>query len=799
MQNLKALPIEFKLNSLKIVPSGKKEKYASRNYLIFETNHKQFYIKIYRNKNPKINALLKDSDILSTKELTSNECRPTKILTAIQNTQPEFWGVLVESWNLSFKDMISESSHAHDFDILKFILQIAKYLKTARRKQVRLMQLTEDLIVMDHSGNFQLSNLDNNLEIIEKAPEYVDSYVKYMSVKRKDSPLAPEVFQDKSFSTSSLVWDLGVLALKIFTAKHPKVDYHAQKVKLDLNVKGTLSNSKRTIAEIIKGCLEFHPEQRFELNQLILMGQKSLSQIGTRLRDLNGRLLSKMTGKNIELGKAISNFGDLVVVDQLRDDRVLVEFTPQRRITEVKGFTPKKLVKLIVQAGSSMNDNAGRELIKLAWNEPSSIVQVYKELDEKMDEISFNEVKSMKMLLFLYAYLTKAGRNTLLVQGKARGSLNVVNLLLEKLMSPNMNNTQSIVFRMAHLMLIKFNVNLKLLGVCENNFAVSKGGLILDYQKLMTPEVTLELFDYLNFLITFFLANRKFSFDYFAKHCVVTLFREIQSVLGLLSNQILLLQFGITIFEKSKTEFSKENMVEFSSLITQFLEALDRVILCLNIYIQQANRLGFGNLRAFKLKTNLTSYFTGVKERMSIDLADPQKFSLRLFTKNYMNNLVRMSNSTDQRKVPKDTKDPVEEAAKLKVQFKEVLTRYLEKRQKFDKLIVDSARVIPKGRFWFDYIIKKNQMRAKSSTPEGDIPANSEFADTQSSKLSKSVQTVSIGIQVDIAPTIIYKTKIEEKLVSQNKKHIFNESDSGIIFFFLLCSPSRLNNRVFRC
>lgn len=750
MNSTKTIPIEFKINSLKVVPSSKTEKYKTKDFLIFETNHPQFYIKIFRNKNLDDHKLLKDSDINSSKEFSDSGLKAPKILTAIQNKEPEFWGVLKDSWAYTFNDMIKQSFHSYDFDIIKFIIQIGKFLEVIQEKRLPLAHLSDEMVVLDFDGNFQLTNLDYNLNVFGKDSNFISKHLEFLKKVRKDCPLAPELYNNKDFSFSSLIWDFGVLLLKVFSGKHPKVNYFKKTVSLDLEHKTKLTRSKEAIITIINSSLIFDKDKRISLSKIIHLAQKSLLEIGSLISLVNSQILSPVNISKESL-KSFEGLNDFFGETSFRNEEILNDFNQKKRYHNHNDMSSKKIIKILLQAGTCLDNNLVKELIKRSWNDPKTIKDVFTELGDQSTQFSYNEIKCIKALLFLHGYISKTSKNTLLLTDK--NSKNAIIVILENILKPFLKKPENSVFRLVHFLMIKFTINSKMLNICENNFAISKGSIILDFDALLQPDYLIELLNYLNYTMLLFISIRKFSFQYFSKLIILVLIRELHSILGILSNFVLLLQFGLIFYEKHSKVFTKGEIEDLHQILIKSFEPLEKISHSINIFCVQAVVLGFDTMQAFKIPHFNIESFKNIKERMEKDLTNKQKFTLRLFTKSYMNSIVRMNDAMNQKEVPKQADNLDEEIDILQNKYKIIFQNFLISKNNFSINCLEIYRSIAKARFWYEYTLKKQidlksgrNHSVRSHTKQEKI-SNQDFS---SFRKVKKVKMVDFEVQVNM-------------------------------------------------
>ena len=733
MNNFKGVPIEFKLNGLQIVPLNKKEKYQNKNYLIYETNIPEFFIKIFRHIDVDFNELFKDSSLYITNELDKSSLSPLKILTTFQNPLPKFWGLLIESFPLNFQEMINTSSHSFDFDIFRFAIQIALYLREFEKRDIGLVHLTEDNIIMDYSGNFQLTNLDNSVSTMrkggEKGKQYITDYVDYITKKRKDSPLAPEVVHNKEFGVESLIWDFGVLLCKAFAGIYPHVDYNRKKVILNFENKKTLNKSRKFILSLISSCLDYNKSDRIKILEILTSCKNALSKIPSLLSWIHEKIIHTETPVFLRSYEKMFN---MVPTKKFRNDKALKSIGSKKQVRSFNDLPVRGLIKIILNRTSFMSDEPIRELIKLGWSQPNSIVEVYVYIKDKLDDILNSEIRTMKLLLFLYAYISKGSQNSLIVSNKSgmkagdesakdingkltkSGKANAVNYFLEKIFELYEKNSQNLIYQFSYFTLVKFNLHLEIGHIIDNNFALSKAQIILNYKVLLKPDLFILLTKYLTFAHFFFISSRKYTFDYFQKYNVITLYREIKAVLGLLCNLLSILQFGLAAFNSSNKELDSKKKNTLKATLDSVLESFDIIVNGLNLFCLQCINQGFTVMSAFKIRKKLIEAYANNQKKVDKDLSNSENFSLRLFTKFYLNTLVRMEDPNKSEKVPKQTKTPKEESEELKGDFLTIFEQFYEKREELVSINLDLTRPLSKACFWYEHQFKTQHRTEKS-------------------------------------------------------------------------------------
>ena len=708
MENIKSVPIEFETNGMRIFPSSKSEKYNTKNFLIYETNYKQFFIKIYKHKNPHFNLLMKRSNIESVKMLLSKNLFPVKILNEAQNKEHKFYALLTESYVLSFRDVIDMTCPSHEFDILKFFVQIGKYLEACAALDIKMVQLDENTVVLDRDGNFQLANLNSNVSITaedDKNPAFLKDLTSYILNQKKESPLAPEVAKSKQITKNSMVWDMGVLALRAFIGSSPKVDYKRETVDITYAKSLAKTPSQKAILKLISGCLTFDPAKRISIGEVISQASSSLTEVSGFLNLFNSTLLKDVIREhNQEIGTIIQDLGDLVTTHTFRRDTTLNDFNYEKVIYKNKEMSVKKILKILLQPSELIYDNMLKDLVKQSWDVPMTIVKVYNFVKGRIDEIVQSEIKTMKLLLILHTFIFKGSQNSLIVFLKDSNEQNSVNLILETIMKAYSNKKQSLIFKYTYFLYIKFNMQLKLIKVLNNNFSVSKKNLIYNFEKLLAPEVFADLFDFLKLTFLLFLSLRKFSFDYYYRSFIVAFFKELTALLGLLSNMTIYILFGLTVVEKTKSMSSGE-IKKVEKQLMEFLETFDFMAMVLNIYVEQARRLKYESFRFFKIKKNLPETFEIIRMKMNKNISsDPSTMNSKFFTRNFLNDLLKMGDSVGDNEEPPSEREI--QNLDTKVIFTRIIPRFIEKSHLFSKLVLDVGSIVPKARRWYEQNVK---------------------------------------------------------------------------------------------
>ena len=724
MENLKSVPIEFETNGMRIYPSSKTEKYNTRNFLIYETNYKQFFIKIYKNRNLAFNLIMKQSNIESVKMLLSKNLFPVKILNEAQNKEHKFYALLIQSYVLSFRSVIEMTCQSHEFDILKFFVQIGKYLEACSALDIRMLQLDENSVVMDRDGNFQLANLNSNVSITSE-DENNDAFLKelsgYILTNKKESPLAPEVANSKNITLKSMIWDMGVLALRSFVGSSVKVNYSKESVDLTYARSLVKTKSQKALFEIIEGCLRASPGDRISLSDVIEKASNGLMEITGFLNSFNSYLLKDVIREhNKEVRNIIDDLGDLVSTHTFRRDTTLNDFNYERVIYKNKEMSVKKILKILLQPSELMYDNMLKDLVKQSWDVPMTIVKVYNFVKSRIDEIIQSEIKTMKLLLILHTFIFKGSQNTLIVFLKDSNEQNSVNLILETIIKAYANRKQSLIFRYTYFLYIKFNLQLKLIKILQNNFSVSKTNMLYNFEKLLAPGVFTDLFDFLKLTFVLFLSLRKFSFDYYYRSFIVAFFKELTSLLGLLSNLTIYILFGVTVLQKANSLDSGDAQ-KVEKLLMKFLETFDFMAVVVNIYVEQARRLKYESFRFFKIKKNLPEAFEIIRMKMEKTVGeDPSTTDSRFFSKNFLNELLKMGDSVGDNNEPPSMREI--QNLNSKESFERIIGRFLDKSDMFSKLVLDVGSLVPKARRWYEQNVKLITGGMQSS--RGDMSTN---------------------------------------------------------------------------
>jgi serine/threonine protein kinase len=676
---------------------------------------------------------------------------------------------------MSFKDVIDMTCQCHEFDILKFFVQIGKYLEACKTLDIKLLQLDENSVIMDRDGNFQLANLNSNVSITSKDENnsaFLKDLTSYILNQKRDSPLAPEVVQSKQITQKSMIWDMGVLALRSFIGSSVKIDYNKGTIDLSYAKSLVKTKSQNAIFNIIKGCLSYDAGSRISVKEVIQAASESLNEISGFLNTFNTSLLKDVIREhNSEIKDIISDLGNLVTNQTFRRDTTLNDFIYEKVIYKNKEMSVKKILKILLQPSELMYDNMLRDLVKQSWDMPITIVKVYNFIKSRIDEIVQSEIKTMKLLLILHTFIFKGSQNTLIVFLKDSNEQNSVNLILETVMKAYANRKQSLIFRYTYFLYIKFNLQLKLIKILQNNFSVTKNNLIYNFEKLLTPEVFKDLFDFLKLTFTLFLSLRKFSFDYYYRSFIVAFFKELTAILGLLSNMTIYLLFGITVLSKNGSA-SNSQINDLEKQMMHFLETFDFMAMVLNIYVEQARRLKYESFRYFKIKKNLPETFEIIRMKMQKSIStDESTKSSRFFTKNFMNDLLKMGDCVGDNEEPPSMREI--QNLDTKVIFGRIIPKFLDKSEIFKKLILNVGYLVPKARRWYEQNVKLITGGMQSNRQ--DMSTNMLTAalinnPDNSHKPSKSIETQTEPVTLPRNPKETTKEQLERDKKKVNQK-----------------------------
>ena len=703
---------EFESNGMRIFPSSKSAKIKTRNFVIYETNYSQFFIKVYNHKNQDLNLLMKKSNLECSRKLLSKNLFPVKILKETQTEDKKLLCLLTESYVLSLREMMDLACASHEFDILKLFVQIGKYLEACSELDIQMVQLDENSVVLDRDGNFQLANLDSNVSTETKDKNH--PFLKEMISKAFDHkyPPAPEITKSKQISGNSMIWDLGVLALRIFTGSWPKVDYCKKIVDLSLAKSMIKTPSQKVIFNLISRCLTFSAGKRIGIGEVISQATSALTEVSGFLSSFNSRILKDVWGEfNQEIKSHLEQIGDLVSTHTFRRDSTLIDFIYEKVIYRDVEMTVKKTLRILLEPSQLILDDMLRDLIGQSWNVPMTIVKVYNFMKAKIGEIVRSEIKTMKLLLVLHSFIFKGSQNTLIVFLKEDHQQNSVNCILDSIIREYSNRKQSLIFKYTYFLYIKFNFQLKYIKVLENNFTVSNTVLVHNFEQLLAPEVFADLFGFLKFTFTLYLSLRKFSFDYFYRSFIVAVFKELKNLLALLANMMTYILFGLTVVKKTKA-LSFVDIQKVDKQLKHFLETLDFMARSMNIYIEQLKKLEYESFRFFQISDNLSATFETLRKKMHQKIwADPSTMNSKYFLRNYLNTLLKMSESLG---VFEDS--PEKPPSDSQATFTRIISSFIQKSGLFLKLKLNVGSLVPEARRWSGKHVKLGTVQIKSKS-----------------------------------------------------------------------------------
>ena len=638
-------------------------------------------------------------------------------LEVVHKESPEFWGMVTEAYALSLSQMVRQSIQVHDYDIFRFVVQVANELEKLTSAGIGLMQLGDDCVVMDFDGNFRLANLDENSAFFGNASEgavYKKEIIKYRREKSRSSPMAPEAILEGRFDEASLVWDFGVLILKIFTGTYPKVQYSGRKVGLDFKNKKDLSSCKKIIRDLIHNCLKFNRNDRPRLGEIKLLAREGLSQVASLFERTNDYFLKETLTRDNEVSNALIKIGDMVPLDGLRENKVLNEFKHEvkPRPIDPEDKSPRKLVKLILKISGALNREALDRLVTLSWSSPGCEEEIFAVIFEQLERLLSNQILVMKLLFLLNDLVSKGRKEVLKIQDKGSGRL-AVNVILERLLSYYESKSEGMIFAFSYFEYVKFNFLRGLPARVENNLTVSKAILLLNYSEVLKPSLFERLMKYVSFVYSFLLGQRKFSFDYFFRQLSLLLAQELQSTLGLMCNLLVYYLFGYVLHEDHQEDLHSDIKIRVFEMLRKAVSKLDVIRKGFNIFLEHAEMQGFPELGGYRFRHNFSRKFAENKTALHQQIKGRTEVEITIFTKYYLNSLARMNPPQifmKMERLPSTHK----QASYLRSEFGALLKSLLEVETVLESMIPCGMSLVPKAVFWYAHV-KQKRLQSRES------------------------------------------------------------------------------------
>ena len=693
MQNQLNYVAEFNFNKQKIVQNNKEELCRNEFFRIVKTNNPQFLIKFYHHQNPQVNHVLQESAIKAINPLNRAHCKALRIFDTQKHSEMDHLALLTDSYVLGMNDMNSIFGMGYYFDYFKFIVQIGVNLIKSQEVGVKLMHLGPLQVVLDADGNYQLTNFDFCEEtIMTKSIKKGLTQIFFNSFHNAGlfHTLAPEVRDGQHFSTSALVWDIGTFLFKILTGVHPTQANDQKGLNISLDQIATSNKANEKLRLLIGNCLIRDQANRLTLKELVIEAINGTHPEIPRLIDTvkNIFLVKMIKSENPQIEKEIDAFSNFLLENHKRDEEQLNLFIPKNNIIRPKNIAINKQLKIIFDPKERVYDSMMKSIVREAWKNPTSIINFYNSLVNGLGLVIKNKLQGMKVLVVLHNYLFYGSQNTLLISFKDSDKRNSLNVFLETLLANLSDKPASMLYRYGYFLFVKVNLNLKMTNFMENNYSVAKTKFIIQYGSIMSPRNLLSLLNFLRFAYSFFISERKYSFDYYYKFFIAAIMNEISSVIGIIANILVYLLFSLMLFEGNNEGLAETDQSFMEDHLIGIVKFLEKVISGMNLYIIQCKILNFKDILVFKKRSDLLKAFLGLKGRMRQILKEPRNGSPKGFTKYFMNALLRMNDSLGIEEFSAKS-SIVSFSTEFKKGVSKIIKNHLEVRNQFENLDVN--------------------------------------------------------------------------------------------------------------
>ena len=671
MNGPKEYSASFQRNKQSITQNTKVERERNPFHRTFETNQPKFLIKYYHHSLNDLNYALQESNINATNILNRAGCRSLKVFDIKDSTPKQFLALLVESYEFGWQNLKSFAAHGYWFDLVKLTLQVAILIKACKSNGIILMHLGESQLVVDRDGNYMLANLDFCAETIMKKPiktELIEIFLETFKENEEFHLLAPEVRKSKNFSDGALIWDLGILLYKAMVGKPPGVTAQENHLDFEFPLRG--HKLRRQLQDLIVKCLTHDVYKRPSVTQIInaaiTISNGTIPRILTAAK--SNFLEEMLKKKNPSMLKDLEVIPSWLIAGVSREESTLTDFRP-RHIRTSKNMPLVKQKNILFNKNERIYDNMLNSIIREAWMQPASIDKFYKQLLDSSSSLMNSDVNAIKILIILHNYIFNGSKKTLMLDSADDKKRNPMNAFLEKLLTEFASQPANLLFRYCYLIYVKFNLHLQMSHFIENNFAIPKDKFINEYASILSPKNIIQLMRYLQFLFSFFVCDRKYFYDYYYKHCMISIFREITGVVGALSNMISFVYFGLIQYEvalpNSYEEMQRKNNLVYnnkfqkqdkpqikldrpglkiiSDILLNAISLISQVTQGLNLYIIQSNYLGWSELLVYRKRADVETVFLNLKKRIKRTILQPNSNDPKSFTKNFINFVFRMN------------------------------------------------------------------------------------------------------------------------------------------------------------
>lgn len=750
----KKIIMNFEMQNKTIEPIDKNPKFKTNHYKIFKTNHRDYFIKAYSNKNPAVNELMAKT----FKGINGNlkKANPFNLKIYDQKSKP-LTMLLIDSYIDDMASLFKKKFFTNYIDLYKFCFQMANNLKDLENSNISGFIISEENIIMDKSKNFLLFNLDINLNSASQYGDIIDNS------KNLKKVYAPEFFSEGSYSHKSNVWDLGIFIYKILSnGKTPKIDYESKTIQLSDKIL-----EKEIFKEILEGTLRMEKDERMSLEDILIYINQEISSFNELSCPFN------KTQKNQNMNKMFTDF-NFNPIDKVLDNFETTNYVHKKKNSRLKSI---QKIHIILNEINMIDNNLLLQLVQKSWKNQNFHINVYFTVKDIVLKNINNKVIVMKALIFLHSYTYKSSETAMLVFLEENKNKNIINDIIENILRHYQNkySQNKLLVTYCHLLLKKFDITLKYINIIDLNFSIPKIDFIIRWKDLCDAEFIMDMFEYSQFIFTFLMINKKFESNYFEKNIFLFECKAYNAILGLIVNI-----FSLVYYVSGYQNFKNDEEINFDNKIKKILLILENNRISFDVLMNEKKKFTdiYGLL---SIDRKITKKYAQLKQFMNLekDALKDKKFEIKNFLKNYMNFIAKMPDISN--KIESKQQALEKMTIDNKRVYREIIKKFIRSIDKYEIFDVNILKILPecpvmikKMQFYQRLkiaICKKLNIKVPKPSQEIDLEEkkepNRDLIERSQMMVIQEVDRISEGIQVN-------NQKEYEEKISQLKEDIRN-------------------------
>lgn len=613
--------IKFEFNKKVIIPILEICLYDNQNYSIYATNFNEYYVKIFKTLDEKLNNRLCNQFVKTSQSLYKANRLNLKVHNAI--TFNIYKAVLIDSYFDNLVDLTSEHYFTTYLDLYRMIYQLCVQLQQMASEEIEGFQITPECVIVNNHMNFKITHLDVNLnsgDLID-CKKHTESCV---------WPLAPEYKDLRHYSFQSNIWDIGCLVYYLITKKKPEIDHGNNLVSLNFEKSPCNQFLKSFVGEMLTYKRLDRPKPEVFLARINEMFSKFIEPNLIKIDDPNLAKLQKCIF-------ALENSANHLYFESFPSHPN--PYKPTMGLSDI--------VSQIINPNSILSDESLKKLILDGWKTHEKHVKFYMELKEKLSYILNNLISTMKVLITLHSYIFRSSRACLAVFFKD-GTTNVVEFILKSIYAHYEKIDDQFVLNYTSFLTKKFAFHFKHIKIVENNYSISKMWFVEIWKEMCSFAFIRDLINHLQFTFAVFNHFKRFKFNYFSKNCILFLAKEYINLFSLLVNVLTFVLYskgriGLSVVEKTAID----NFVDFC------VSASEQTRFSLSTSIQEMSKKDFKVLESFQISFSLKA---GIKKLREMLLEDNKDFNIIDFISIYFNKMIRIPESYENREFKIDPK-----------------------------------------------------------------------------------------------------------------------------------------------